>query len=37
MLGCAIAIKAEDGGHVFYKQKRLTKYGRVFEVYKFAP
>ena len=26
---------AEDGGHVFYKQKRLTKYGRVFEVYKF--
>ena len=35
MLGCAIAIKAEDGGHVFYKQKRLTKYGRVFEVYKF--
>ena len=35
MLACAIAIKAEDGGHVFYKQKRLTKYGRVFEVYKF--
>ena len=35
MLVCAIAIKAEDGGHVFYKQKRLTKYGRVFEVYKF--
>ena len=23
MLVCAIAIKAEDGGHVFYKQKRL--------------
>lgn len=35
MLGCAIAIKAEDGGKVFYKQKRLTKYGRIFEVYKF--
>ncbi len=35
MLCCAIAIKAEDGGKVFYKQKRLTKYGRVFEVYKF--
>ena len=35
MLACAIAIKAEDGGKVFYKQKRLTKYGRVFEVYKF--
>lgn len=35
MLFCAIAIKAEDGGKVFYKQKRLTKYGRVFEVYKF--
>ena len=35
MLGCAIAIKAEDHGKVLYKQKRLTKYGRVFEVYKF--
>ncbi len=35
MLGCAAAIKLEDGGKVFYKQKRLTKYGRVFEVYKF--
>lgn len=35
MLACAIAIKAEDGGKVFYKQKRLTKYGRVFQVYKF--
>lgn len=35
MLGCAIAIKLDDGGKVFYKQKRLTKYGRVFEVYKF--
>lgn len=35
MLGCALAIKLEDGGKVFYKQKRLTKYGKVFEVYKF--
>ncbi len=35
MLGCAIAIKLEDHGKVMYKQKRLTKYGRVFEVYKF--
>lgn len=35
MLGCALAIKLEDGGKVFYKQKRLTKYGRIFEVYKF--
>ena len=35
MLACAIAIKLEDHGKVFYKQKRLTKYGRVFEVYKF--
>ena len=35
MLGCAIAIKLDDGGNVFYKQKRLTKYGRIFEVYKF--
>lgn len=35
MLACAIAIKCEDGGKVFYKQARLTKYGRVFQVYKF--
>ncbi len=35
MLVCAAAIKIEDGGRVFYRQKRLTKYGRVFEVYKF--
>ncbi len=35
MLVCALAIKLEDRGKVFYKQQRLTKYGRVFEVYKF--
>ena len=35
MLACAVAIKLDDHGKVFYKQKRLTKYGRVFEVYKF--
>ena len=32
---CAIAIKLEDGGNVFFKQKRATKNGKVFEVYKF--
>lgn len=31
----AIAIKATDGGPILYKQKRLTKEGRVFEVIKF--
>ena len=31
----AIAIKAYDGGHIFFKQKRATLNGRVFEVYKF--
>lgn len=31
----AIAIKSEDGGCVFFKQKRATKDGRVFEVFKF--
>lgn len=35
MLGCAIAIKLDDHGKVFYKQKRLTKRGKTFEVYKF--
>ena len=31
----AIAIKAYDGGSIFFKQKRATLNGRVFEVYKF--
>lgn len=35
MLICAAAIKAEDGGKVFFKQKRATKGGKIFEVYKF--
>lgn len=35
MLGCAIAIKLEDGGKVFYKQVRLTKDGKEFKIYKF--
>nr|WP_294491200.1 sugar transferase [uncultured Mediterraneibacter sp.] len=32
---CAIAVKAYDGGPVFFKQKRATIHGRVFELYKF--
>lgn len=35
MLAVAIAIKAHDGGPVFYRQARLTKDGRVFEILKF--
>lgn len=35
MLLTAIAIKVEDGGPVFYRQKRLTVNNRVFEIYKF--
>ncbi len=35
MLIFAILIKAEDGGHVFYRQARATKGGKVFMVYKF--
>lgn len=31
----AIAIKLGDGGPVFFKQKRATRDGRVFSVYKF--
>lgn len=31
----AISIKLEDGGPVFYKQKRLTRNGREFEILKF--
>ena len=35
MLVIAILIKAYDGGPVFYKQDRLTKDGRVFQILKF--
>lgn len=35
MLITAIAIKATDGGPVFYKQDRLTKDGEIFKVLKF--
>ena len=35
MLITAIAIKLEDGGHVFYRQKRATYAGRTFQVIKF--
>lgn len=35
MLIAAICIKLEDGGHVFYKQTRLTKDGREFTMLKF--
>lgn len=31
----AIAIKATDGGPVFYKQERMTRYGREFMIHKF--
>ena len=31
----ALAIKLQDGGPVFYTQARLTKDGKVFDVYKF--
>ncbi len=31
----AAAIKLEDGGPVFYKQKRMTRNGREFEILKF--
>ena len=35
MIIAAIAIKLEDHGPVFYKQTRLTKDGKEFEIYKF--
>jgi exopolysaccharide biosynthesis polyprenyl glycosylphosphotransferase len=35
MLIIAVAIKLEDHGPVFYRQKRVTKKGRVFEILKF--
>lgn len=35
LLVISILIKAEDGGKVIYKQTRLTKGGKPFEMYKF--
>lgn len=35
MLVCACLIKMEDGGHVFFRQARATKGGKLFMVYKF--
>ncbi len=35
MLLTALFIKLEDGGPVFYRQTRLTQYGRPFEIIKF--
>lgn len=35
LLICAVAVRAEDGGEIFYRQKRLTRDGRVFDVLKF--
>ena len=32
---CAIAIKLDDGGPVFYRQNRITKDGRIFNILKF--
>ena len=34
-LGTAIAIKAEDGKDVFYRQTRMTKDGKMFKIIKF--
>ena len=35
ILAAAIAIKKNDGGCVFFRQKRATVHGRVFEIIKF--
>lgn len=35
MLAIAYAIRAEDEGQVFYRQERITSYGRKFRIFKF--
>ncbi len=35
LLVCTLAIKIGDGGKVIFKQRRATKDGKIFEVYKF--
>ena len=32
---CAVAIKLDDGGPVFYRQNRITKDGKIFNILKF--
>ena len=34
-LFCAVAIKIDDGGPVFYRQNRITKGGKIFNILKF--
>ena len=31
----AVWIKLDSRGPIFYKQKRVTQYGRIFKIYKF--
>ncbi|MBO4297196.1 MAG: sugar transferase [Clostridia bacterium] len=35
MLGCAVAIRLEDGGPALFRQERATLNGRVFRIHKF--
>lgn len=35
LLGLGIWIRMDSEGPVFYRQKRITQYGRPFEIYKF--
>lgn len=35
LLLIAIVIKAEDGGSIFYRQERIGRYGRTFQIIKF--
>ena len=35
MLLCAVSIKICDGGKIIFKQRRATKGGKIFKVYKF--
>ena len=35
MLICAIAIKLDDGGPIFFRQNRVTKGGKIFNILKF--
>lgn len=35
MLACYLAVKREDGGPAIFKQERIGRFGRPFEIYKF--
>ena len=37
MLVIAVAVKLDSKGEIFFRQERVTQYGKIFKIYKFRP